>query len=110
MYRSHSIFSNVPSLLKLYTHEVWVNPKDAEERDIETGDTVRVFNDNGTIIIKMRITDRIIPGVVAVYQGTQYDPDENGVDRGGNPNVLTKDEPSPAGAFPFNSARVQIQK
>jgi len=109
-YRAHSNFYNVKSLRKLYTHEVWVNTRDAGERGIKDGDTVRVFSDVGTIIIKAKVTEKIIPGVVAVYQGTHYDPDENGVDRGGCANVLTKDEPSPAGAFPYNSARVQIQK
>ena len=109
-YRSHTVFSNTKSLRRLYTHEVWINPADASERGIQNGDTIRVFNDAGTITIKAKVTERIMPGVVAVYQGTHYDPDENGVDRGGSANVLTKDKPSPAGAFPFNSARVQIQK
>ena len=109
-YRAHGSFNNVESLRKLYTHEVWMNTKDADERDIKNGDAVKVFNDRGTIAISAKVTDRITPGVAAVYQGTYYDPDENGVDRGGCANVLTKDEPSPGGAFPYNSSLVQIQK
>ena len=109
-YRSHATFNMVKSLNKLYTHEAWLNPEDAGERNIKNGDTVRVFNDLGTIIIKAMVTEKIMPGVVAVYQGTSYDPDENGADRGGCANVLTRDNPSPAGSFPFNSSRVQIQK
>ncbi|MFC1907978.1 molybdopterin-dependent oxidoreductase, partial [Chloroflexota bacterium] len=108
-YRTNSIYHNTKSLRKLYTHEVWVNTKDANERDIKNGDTVRVFNDIGTIIIKAKVTERIMPGVVAVYQGTYYDPDENGVDRGGCANVLTKDEPSPSGTRPYNSSRIQLE-
>ena len=109
-YRIHSIHYNTKSLRKLYTHEVWINIKDANERGIKNGDTVRVFSDMGTIIIKAKVTERIMPGVVTVYEGAHYDPDENGIDRGGCANVLTQDKPSPAGAFPFNSSRVQIQK
>ncbi len=109
-YRAHSTFNSVKSLGKLYTHEVWLNPRDADERNIKPGDTVRVFNDVGTIVIKAKVTERIMPGVVAVHEGTHYDPDENGVDRGGCANVLTKDEPSPGGSFPYNSSRVQIKK
>jgi len=107
-YRSHSVFYNVKSLRKLYTHEVWINTRDANEHDIKNGDNVRVFNDVGKIIIKAKVTERIMSGVVAVYEGTYYDPDENGVDRGGSANVLTKDKPSPAGAFPYNSSRVRF--
>ena len=109
-YRTHSIYYNVKSLRKMYTHEVWINIHDAIDRDIENGDSVKVFNDTGAIIIKAKVTDRIMSGVVAVPQGTHYDPGENGVDRGGSANVLTEDRPSPAGAFPYNSSRVQIHK
>ena len=109
-YRVNSVFYEVKPLRKLYTHEVWINTKDADERDIKQGDTVRVFNNRGTISIKAKVTDRIMPRVVAVYQGTYYDPDENGVDRGGCANILTKDRPSLGGAFPFNSSLVQIER
>ncbi|MBI4186251.1 MAG: molybdopterin-dependent oxidoreductase, partial [Chloroflexi bacterium] len=109
-YRSHAVFNMVPSLRNLYIHEAWLNPGDARERNIKTGDTITMFNDVGTILIKARVTDRIMPGVVAVYQGAWYDPDKNGVDHGGCANTLIEDKPSPAGAFPYNSARVQAQK
>jgi len=36
--------------------------------------------------------------------------DENCVDRGGNPDFLTLDEPSPAGAFAYNTVLVDIKK
>jgi anaerobic dimethyl sulfoxide reductase subunit A len=107
-YRTHTNFNNVEDLTRRYTHEVWINSRDAGDRNIRKGDDVAVFNDLGRIIIKAKPTDRIMPGVVAVYQGTAYNPDKDGVDRGGSANVLTRDEPSPAGAFPHNSSRVQI--
>jgi anaerobic dimethyl sulfoxide reductase subunit A len=38
------------------------------------------------------------------------DLDENGIDRSGNPDFLTDDNPSPAGAFAYNTVLVNIQK
>ena len=38
------------------------------------------------------------------------DLDKNGVDRAGNPDFLTLDEPSPAGAFAYNTVLVQHQE
>jgi anaerobic dimethyl sulfoxide reductase subunit A len=45
-----------------------------------------------------------------VHEGAWMQLDENGIDRGGNPDFLTLDEPSPAGAFSYNNALVNIKK
>jgi anaerobic dimethyl sulfoxide reductase subunit A len=108
--RAHSQFDNLPWLRDMQTQAVSINRLDAEPRGIRDGDTVRVFNDRGEMIVPARVTERIMPGVVAVPQGAWYTPDENGVDRGGCANVLTKNATSPAGAFSPNTALVQIEK
>jgi anaerobic dimethyl sulfoxide reductase subunit A len=97
-------------LRDLEPHTVWINPVDAEARGIEHGDRVRVFNDRGTVVIEARVTGRIMPGVVSMGQGAWYQPDENGVDRGGCVNVLLNDTHSPAGAFCSNTCLVEIAK
>ena len=70
----------------------------------------RIFNDRGEMAILAKVTERIMPGVVDVPQGAWYDPDKNGVDRAGSANVLTRDEPSPGGAYPTNTSLVQVAK
>jgi len=71
---------------------------------------VRVFNDRGATLLPARVTKRILQGVVTIPEGAWYDPDENGVDRGGCPNVLTKDETSPGGGFITNTCLVQVER
>jgi anaerobic dimethyl sulfoxide reductase subunit A len=107
--RAHSQFDNIPLLRELDPQVVLISPGDAGVRGIKNGDMVRVFNDRGEMIIPAKVTERIMPGVVDLPQGSWYCPDENGIDRGGCANVLTKDETSPAGAFCFNTALVQIE-
>ena len=108
--RTHGQFEKVPWLKELEDQAMLINVADAGVRGIRDGDKVRVFNDRGEVIIPAKVTERILPGVVDIPQGAWYDPDEKGVDRGGNPNVLTKDQPSPAGAFPFNTCLVQVER
>jgi len=109
--RSHSTFANVEVLTEAHHHAVKINPIDAEERGIENGDTVRVFNDRGVIELKARVTPRIRPGVIDVPQGTWHNPDENGVDKGGCVNTLTKYHPSPlAKGNPQHTNLVQVEK
>ena len=108
--RAHSQFDNIPLLKEVEPQQLWINAIDAKARGIVQGDMVRVFNDRGEVIISARITERIMPGVVNLSEGAWYAPDENGADRGGNPNVLTKDDYSPGGAFAGNTALVQVGK
>ncbi|MBI2878038.1 MAG: molybdopterin-dependent oxidoreductase [Candidatus Tectomicrobia bacterium] len=98
--RVHSSFDNTPWLRELEPHQVWINPLDAQERGIQPGDWVKVFNDRGVIRIQAKVTERIMPGVVCVEGGTWYDPDPDGVDRAGCANVLTKDEVTPMPLLP----------
>lgn len=107
--RIHSVYEMVPWLRELDDPQVVrINSIDAEARGINDGDMVKVFNDRGGTILPAKVTERIMPGVVDIPEGAWYKPDENGIDRGGNPNVLTKDVTSPGGSFPSNTCLVEI--
>ncbi|MFC1823515.1 molybdopterin-dependent oxidoreductase [Thermodesulfobacteriota bacterium] len=106
--RAHSNFDNIPWLKELETQTIWINADDAGSRGIGDGDEVKVFNDRGEIILPARVTERIMPGVVAMGEGAWYSPDENGIDRGGCCNVLSRDEYSPGGGWPTNTGLVQV--
>jgi len=108
--RAHTQFDNLPWLRELQTQAITINTVDAASRSIHQGDLVRVFNDRGEVRILAKVTERIMPGVVALPQGAWYSPDENGIDYGGCANVLTKNKISPGGAYISNTTLVQIEK
>jgi anaerobic dimethyl sulfoxide reductase subunit A len=108
--RAHSNFYNIQWLRELEPHQIWINPVDAVQRGIEDGQKVKVFNDRGEMLIHAKVTQRIMPGVVAIGQGAWYSPDAKGIDQGGCTNVLTRDEGSSGGATPTNTALVEVRK
>jgi anaerobic dimethyl sulfoxide reductase subunit A len=108
--RAHSQFDNLPWLRELQVQAVSIHSRDAEARGIQEGDMVRVFNDRGEVRIPAKVTERIMPGVVALPQGAWYAPDENGIDHGGSANVLTRSITSPGGSFVSHTALVQVEK
>ncbi|MGO3085631.1 DMSO/selenate family reductase complex A subunit [Ancrocorticia populi] len=109
--RTHSSYANLPRNKEAHPQKAWVNPVDADERGIENGDFVDVFNDRGRMRIPALVTPRIAPGVVSVPQGAWHDPDKDGIDMGGCVNLLTKYHPSPlAKGNPANTALVEVEK
>jgi len=108
--RAHTQFDRVPWLRELMDQAISINTRDAEARGIRDGDKVKVFNERGEMIIQAKVTERIMPGVVDLPQGAWYDPDEQGMDRGGCANVLTRDKRSPGGASCHNTALVEVEK
>ena len=109
-WRTHSIYNNCSWLRETYEQEVTINAADAKKLGIRTGDTVEVYNDRGKVVVPAYVTERVHPNVAVLHEGAWHDLDENGVDRAGNPDMLTLDNPSPAGAFAYNTVLCSIKK
>jgi len=107
--RTHSSLNSIPWLEEIEPHAAWINPTDASFRNISNGDLIDIYNDRGRVRILAKVTDRISPGVICVYQGEWYNPNKDSVDIGGCANVLTQDGYSPGGSFPLNSSLVEAE-
>ena len=109
-WRTHSIFHNIPWLRETYLQEVTINAKDAARLGIRTGDIVEIWNERGKVVVPAYVTERCMPNVVVLFEGAWMDLAKDGTDRAGNPDFLTLDEPSPAGAFAYNTILVDMKK
>jgi len=68
----------------------WIHPSDAAEKGIEHGDVMSVFNERGAVLVAAYVTQRIMPSVVYVDDGSRWDPIVPGeLDRGGAINTIT---------------------
>jgi len=98
--RLHSQMDNggVSRKAKIQGREpVWINPADALARGITDGMVVRVFNGRGQVLAGAVVTEEVMPGVIQLATGAWYDPANTaqpgaGVEKHGNPNVLTLDK------------------
>jgi anaerobic dimethyl sulfoxide reductase subunit A len=109
-FRSHSCLHAVPWLQRLEQHAVWINPRDAQAREIADGDLVEVYTERGTARLPAKVTERIMPGVTCIYQGTWYQPGPDGVDEGGCANVLTGHRETPTGGYATHSTLVEVRR
>ncbi len=108
--RCHSIHDNNLEMHRIDPQQLWMNPADADARGIENGSMVYVWNDRGRIRIPVNVTERIMPGVVALSQGAWLKTDQDGIDIGGSINVLTSQHPTPlAKGNPQHTNRVEVE-
>jgi biotin/methionine sulfoxide reductase len=70
-----------------------MHPADAAARGIAGGDVVRVFNELGSLLAGVRLSEACAPGVAQLSTGAWFDPSAPAVATcvHGNPNVLTAD-------------------
>ncbi len=73
-YWAHSLFKGIPWLDELRGEPMVLMHEDvAAERGIETGDTVRVFNDHGHVVLKAAVSQGIRPDTLMLPHGPEGD-------------------------------------
>ncbi|MGN1266790.1 MAG: molybdopterin-dependent oxidoreductase, partial [Dorea sp.] len=95
LHRCHTVHFNNEQLNEKYPQQMWMHPRDAKERGLQSGDMAEVWNDRGALIVPVFLTEDIIPGVTAIAQGTWHKTDQEGRDVNASINVLTSLEPTP---------------
>ncbi|MCU0292986.1 MAG: hypothetical protein MUF10_13495, partial [Thermoanaerobaculaceae bacterium] len=111
LHRVHSTHDNNDWLGEAFPQRLFLNPLDAAERRLADGDLARVYNDRGEVLVRCRVTERIMPGVVDLPQGAWWTPDERGRDRRGSVNVLTSERWTPlAKGSAQHTAMVQVER
>lgn len=109
--RAHSSMDSNPWLREAFTQEIFMSVKDAEARGLADGDTVKIFNENGTCLRHVTVTARIRPGVVSMGEGAWVDIDEEtGYDLGGATNMLMGTYPNGQGTQAWNTNVVEVEK
>ncbi|MBP1707867.1 MAG: molybdopterin oxidoreductase, partial [Chloroflexi bacterium] len=76
-----------------YLYEpVWIHPRDAAKRGIQTGDSVKIFNERGMVLGGALVWERIMPGVISIDHGSRCDAILPGkIDRGGAIDLIAPD-------------------
>ncbi|MHC1760116.1 MAG: molybdopterin-dependent oxidoreductase [Negativicutes bacterium] len=108
--RSHSTFDNVPWLREAYPQDFWLSSADAAKLGIKTGDIVKIMGRGGAAIRPAYVTEKIMPGVVALGQGAWVEFDEAGIDKAGSVNVLYGPVATGQGHTGYNNCNVKIEK
>ena len=70
-YMLNSWYSNLEKLKKgeRDRNYLFMHPNDAEKRQLSDGDTVAISNDNGAVQTQLKLSNDLIPGVVAMTHG-----------------------------------------
>ena len=106
-WRTHGQWGYVPMLRELDPEPIAkVSRADAEERGVQTGDMVEVFNDRGHCVVKALIDDSIAPGVISIPKGWQR---TQHVEGSYQEMTQPKMDPYPS-ASSFYDARVDFKK
>ena len=72
-----------------------LNPIDAKKRKLKNNDLVEVYNKRGKMLAGVKISNKVMEGVVVVSTGSWFSPHKKGkLEIHGNPNVLTGDIPT----------------
>lgn len=109
--RAHSALDNIPWLRETMKNPVWINASDAAEKGVSEGDTVLIYSPYGKVLRNATLTERMMPGVMALPHGAWVDIDEEtGIDRAGSDNMLLAQKASGIGISGYNTCLVNFEK
>jgi len=98
----HSQFQNLEWMEDVHPEPyVYINPDDAEAKMVKEGDTVAVFNKQGLLRVKAKLTDNVQAGTVLMYEQWY----NNNIY---NVNELVDDTSSDMGAFKTGAPGVAL--
>ena len=107
-YFINSIFANLSAQLKRSGRPtIFIHPEDAALRLLETGSTARVFNDRGSFVATIELTDRVRKGVIASTKGRWPRHATGGTTV--NATIDERDSDMGGGAV-FHDNRVELEK
>jgi len=118
-YRVHSQLDNtwVQNVHKVQGREpIRISPNDAKKFGVKNGEVVEVYNDRGSVLAGVVVTNTIRDGVVAIEEGAWYSPEDASKNKtrcnSGQANLLTSSRPTSqmAQATTANSVLVSIKK
>lgn len=109
--RSHTVFDNCSWLREAWKNPVFLNEKDAKEKQIENGDRVLVWTKYGSVLRQACVMETLMPGIVGLPHGAWSDYDEKtGIDRGGSDNMLTGNDIYGMGVTGYNNCNCNFTK
>jgi anaerobic dimethyl sulfoxide reductase subunit A len=105
------MLDSVPWLREAFPQEFMINPADAAQRGLRTGDVALIKSRHGQVIRPVWVTPAIMPGVVTLGEGAwaQID-DASGIDMAGATNTLNGAIPTGQGHQGWNTCNVQVEK
>lgn len=111
--RAHSSYGSLDAIKERARHQLWINPLDAAPRGVGQGEVVEVSTAYGRLMVEAKVTERIMPGVIALGEGAWHRADMAGdrLDWGGCINTLTSSRATPlAKGNPQHSNCAQVKK
>ena len=109
--RAHTVFDSTPTLREAWANPVCISARDAAEKGIKDGDTVIIYNQYGKVLRRASVSERIMPGCIAVPHGAWLDIDEkSGIDRSGSDNILCAPTTTGCGVSGYNTNLVNYEK
>jgi anaerobic dimethyl sulfoxide reductase subunit A len=110
--RAHSSYENTPGLWDIFMHPLYMNPEDADARNLKDGDAAVIQGEAGATLRNVHVSELIRPGHCAMGQGAWVDLDtKNGIDRAGSTNALFATRRiSGQGQLHLQSTPVEVKK